>query len=83
MSTNRDFSRALTGSADAQAAVARQARYQTVRDNPRLKEVRLEDNTGKRWIVCHNPFEAERDAAQRTDVRERIGTELDRIRQGR
>ncbi len=50
------------GSADAQAALARQGRYQSVRDNLRVKEVRLDDESGKRWIVCHNPFEAERDA---------------------
>ncbi len=53
------------GSADAQAALSRQGRYQSVRDNLRVKEVRLDDDTGKRWIVCHNPFEAEHDAAQR------------------
>jgi hypothetical protein len=71
------------GSADAQAALARQGRYQTVRDNLRVKEVRLDDNTGKRWIVCHNPFEAERDAAQREAALERIEAELERIRAGR
>jgi transposase len=54
-----------------------------VRDNLRVKEVRLDDESGKRWIVCHNPFEAERDAAQRQAALERIETELDRIRQGR
>jgi hypothetical protein len=71
------------GSADAQAALARQGRYQTVRDNLRVKEVRLDDDTGKRWIVCHNPFEAERDAAQRAAAIERIEIELERIRSGR
>lgn len=71
------------GSPDAQAALSRQGRYQTVRDNLRVKEVRLDDDTGKRWIVCHNPFEAERDAAQRTAALERIEAELERIRQGR
>ena len=71
------------GSPDAQAALSRQGRYQSVRDNLRVKEVRLDDNTGKRWIVCHNPFEAERDAAQRNAALERIGSELERIRQGR
>jgi hypothetical protein len=71
------------GSPDAQAALSRQGRYQTVRDNLRVKEVRLDDNTQKRWIVCHNPFEAERDAAQRQAALERIEAELERIRQGR
>ena len=36
--------------------------------------------SGKRWIVCHNPHEAERDAAQRDAALERISTELERIR---
>ena len=71
------------GSPDAQAALSRQGRYQTVRDNLRVKEVRLDDETSKRWIVCHNPFEAERDAAQRQAALERIEAELERIRQGR
>ena len=71
------------GSPDAQAALSRQGRYQTVRDNLRVKEVRFDDETGKRWIVCHNPFEAERDAAQRTAALERIEAELERIRVGR
>lgn len=71
------------GSPDAQAALSRQGRYQTVRDNLRVKEVRLDDDTDKRWIVCHNPFEAERDAAQRHAALERIEVELERIRQGR
>jgi len=71
------------GSPDAQAALSRQGRYQTVRDNLRVKEVRLDDESGKRWIVCHNPFEAERDAAQRDAALERIETELERIRAGR
>jgi hypothetical protein len=71
------------GSPDAQAALSRQGRYQTVRDNLRVKEVRLDDETGKRWIVCHNLFEAERDAAQRQAALERIEAELERIRIGR
>jgi transposase len=33
--------------------------------------------------VCHNPFEAERDQAQREAALARIETELERIRQGR
>jgi Transposase DDE domain len=71
------------GSPDAQAVLSRQGRYQQVRDNLRVKEVRLDDESGKRWIVCHNPFEAERDAAQRAAALERIETELERIRAAR
>ena len=68
------------GSPDAQAALSRQGRYQTVRDNLRIKEVRLDDTSGKRWIVCHNPLEAERDKAQRDAALARIDAELERIR---
>ena len=71
------------GTADAQAALSRQGRFKTVRDNLRVKEVRLDDESGKRWIVCHNPHEAERDAAQRDAALARIETELERIRQAR
>jgi hypothetical protein len=32
-----------------------------MRDNLRVKEVRLASAPDRRWIVCHNPSEAERD----------------------
>jgi len=71
------------GSKDARAALARQGRYQQVRDNLRVKEVRLDTTPDRRWIVCHNPAEAERDAAIRTATIERIATELATIAQAR
>jgi Transposase DDE domain len=67
------------GSADAAAALGRAGRYRTVRDNLRVKEVALGGETGKRWIVCHNPEEAARDAARRQQTLATIGAELDRI----
>jgi transposase len=66
------------GSPDAQAALARQGRYRTVRDNLRVKEVDL-GLPGKRFIVCHNRVEAERDRADREAQLERIEAELARI----
>jgi transposase len=66
------------GSPDARAALARQGRYRTVRDNLRVKEVDL-GSEGKRFIVCHNPAEAERDRAERQAQLERIEAELERI----
>jgi transposase len=66
------------GSPDAKAALARQGRYRTVRDNLRVKEVDL-GLQGKRFIVCHNPAEAERDRAERDAQLERIAAELARI----
>ena len=71
------------GSADAQEVMSRQGRYKSVRDNLRVKEVRLDDESDKRWIICHNPYEAERDQARREAAIQRISTELDRIRAAR
>ena len=67
------------GSAHAAEALSRQGRYQSVRDNLRVKEVRIDSTPGIRWIICHNPDEAERDQAARDAAITRIITELDRI----
>jgi hypothetical protein len=54
------------GTPAADAALSRQGRYQTVRDNLQVKEVRLDpDLADDRFVVCYNPAEAERDAAAR------------------
>lgn len=59
---------------EAKAALARQGRYHTVADNLRVKEVVLDDGTMRdRFVVCHNPVEAERDRA----VREQILAQLE------
>jgi hypothetical protein len=72
------------GSADAQAALARQGRYQTVRENLRVKEVLVGDgDNSKRFIVCHNPAEAERDKTHRDETIARLQAELDRIEAAR
>jgi len=62
-----------------EAALARQGRYQQVRDNLRVKEVRL-DATEQRLVICHNPDQAQRDQAKRDETIGRIQAELDRIR---
>ena len=68
------------GSPDAQAALARQGRYQTVRDNLRVKEVRIgEGDAAKRFVICHNPAEADRERTQREDTVRRLQAELERI----
>ena len=68
------------GSPDAQAALSRQGRYQAVRDNLRVKEVRVGDgDAAKRFIVCHNPGEADRDKQTRDDTITRLQAELTRI----
>ena len=68
------------GSPDAAAALARQGRYQTVRDNLRVKEVRVGDgDAAKRFVICHNPAEADRERTQREDTIRRLEAELERI----
>jgi Transposase DDE domain len=68
------------GSPDAAAALARQGRYRTVRDNLRVKEVRLGvGDTARRFVICHNPERALRDAAARDHQLGQITAELDRI----
>jgi hypothetical protein len=62
-----------SGSAEATAALSRQGRYQQVADNLRVKEVRISDN--ERFVICHNPDGAERDAAVRT----RLLAQLDEL----
>ncbi|GHF66128.1 transposase [Kitasatospora xanthocidica] len=67
------------GSTKAAEALAHQGRYQQVRDNLRVKEVRLDSDPGRRWIICHNPAEAERDAQRREEQLAAITEELARI----
>ena len=52
-----------SGSAEADAALSRQGRYQEVAANLRVKEVRIAED--ERFVICHNPEGAERDAATR------------------
>ena len=63
----------------AEAALARQGRYQQVRDNLRVKEVRL-DGTDQRFVICYNPDQAIRDKTNREDAIARIQAELERIK---
>jgi hypothetical protein len=71
--------RMRAGTPHVEQVLARQGRYQAVRDNLRVKEVRLEAAPGLRWVLCHNPEEAGRQAAQRQAALTRIRDELARI----
>jgi Transposase DDE domain len=62
--------------------LARQGRYQQVKDNLRVKEVKI-DGQDARFVICHNPEQAERDKLQRDDAIARIDAELARIRDQR
>jgi hypothetical protein len=66
------------GNALVEQALSRQGRYQQVRDNLRVKEVKL-DGTDVRFVICHNPEQAERDKLQRQQAVARIEAELARI----
>jgi len=62
--------RLRSGSAEAAAALSRQGRYQEVAANLRVKEVRIAED--ERFVICHSPQGAERDAA----IRARMITQL-------
>ena len=66
-----------SGSPEVRAALSRQGRYKTVRDNLQVKEVNMGDD-GDRFIICHNPDQAERDAA----IRARLVAQLEELIDG-
>jgi hypothetical protein len=55
--------RLRSGSPEAGAALSRQGRYQEVAGSLRVKEVRIAED--ERFVICHSPEGAERDAAIR------------------
>jgi hypothetical protein len=68
--------RLRSGSAEAEAALSRQGRYQEVAENLRVKEVRIAED--ERFVICHSPQGAERDAA----IRARMITQLKELIEG-
>lgn len=64
-----------SGSAEAAAALSRPGRYATVADNLRVKEVKISEH--ERFIVCHNPDTADRDAAIRADMLDKLRELID------
>src|SRR5207342_600097 len=60
-------------SKEAHAALARQGRYRTVAGNLEVKEVRVDDGTLRdRFVICRNPYQAERDKTVRDQLIERL-----------
>ncbi|WAX76388.1 hypothetical protein HUV60_000460 [Streptomyces sp. KMM 9044] len=55
-----------------QATLSRQGRYAHVADNMQVKQVQLDD-TADRFVICHNPEQAKRDAAIRVDLLAQLG----------
>jgi Transposase DDE domain len=68
--------RLRSGSAEAEAALSRQGRYQEVADNLRVKEVRIAED--ERFVICHSPEGAERDAAIRARMIAQLKELIDR-----
>jgi hypothetical protein len=68
--------RLRSGSAEAEAALSRQGRYQEVAGNLRVKEVRIAED--ERFVISCNPEGAERDAA----VRARMIAQLKELIEG-
>src|SRR3954451_6083922 len=71
--------RLRVGTPHVEEVLARSGRYRAVRDNLRVKEIRLEHAPDLRWVLCSNPDEADRQAAQREAALDRIRGELPRI----
>ncbi len=65
-------------SVEAAAALARPGRYHRVGDSLRVKEVRVDDGVMRdRFVICHNPERAVRDAAVRDEILARLATRID------
>lgn len=72
--------RTRAGEPICEQALAHPGRYRQVRDNLRVKEVRVgSGDTARRFVVCHNPEEEAKDRARRERALERIKAELERI----
>jgi hypothetical protein len=61
--------------AQAKAALARPGRYAVVAGNLRVKEVNLGE--GERFVICHNPEAADRDAKIRERLLAQLGELID------
>jgi hypothetical protein len=64
-----------SGSPEAAAALNRPGRYQDVTANLRVKEVKVSEQ--ERFVVCHNPDAAERDAVARANLAKRLEAMID------
>lgn len=70
-----------SGMQETQIALSRQGRYQTIKENLRVKDVIVgEGDTATRYVVCHNPAEADLQAQRREQHLARIQAELERLK---
>jgi hypothetical protein len=64
-------------SAEAKAALGRAGRYRRVAGNLRIKQVRIDDGTNRdRFVICHNPERATRDAEVRAQILTRLESKI-------
>jgi transposase len=64
-------------STEASTALGRAGRYRRVAGNLRVKEVRIDDGTNRdRFVICHNPERATRDAEVRAQILTRLETKI-------
>ena len=64
-------------SAEAKHALGRAGRYRTVAGNLRVKEARIDDGTARdRFVICHNPERAVRDAEVRARILARLEAKM-------
>jgi Transposase DDE domain len=62
----------------ANAVLTRPGRYQEVAENLQVKEVLVGDGERRRrYVVCHNPQEAERQARHRAEVLKELAAEIE------
>jgi hypothetical protein len=64
-----------SGSAEVKAALSRQGRYTEISGNMRIKEVRVSET--ERFVICHNPEAAERDAHMRDQLVAQLAALID------
>jgi transposase len=75
-------SRMRAGDEVSKDVVRRAGRYQVVAENLRVKEVVVGDGERRRrYVVCHNPQEAERQRQHRERLLEELGLELESQRE--
>ena len=68
----------IRGNTEAATVLARPGRYHEIRHNMRVKEVVIDDGAARdRFVICHNPEQAERDQTIRTQLVERLQTAID------
>jgi len=68
----------------ANEVITRPGRYQVVAENLQVKEVIVGDGERRRrYVVCYNPQEAERQARHRSQVLEELAAELGTLRESK